>query len=151
MNILTLIKGRFDLPLVCLLFVAALFLEYEEAFTIIEDETISYRHLVRSDYGDPGIIEPSEDVTVVYTDEAFYDDLKKYYSSEEIVELGTYIGINIGFHTFFGTLDFYPMFAPDGRLVSQEESKEIYGTTPVSHTEGAMERALELAPDTAAE
>ena len=78
MNILTLIKGRFDLPLVCLLFVAALFLEYEEAFTIIEDETISYRHLVRSDYGDPGIIEPSEDVTVVYTDEAFYDEYKVY-------------------------------------------------------------------------
>lgn len=84
-------------------------------------------------------------------DEAFYDDLKKYYTSEEIVELGTYIGINIGFHTFFGTLDFYPMFAPDGRLVSQEESKLIYGTTPVSHTEGAMDRARELAPDTAAE
>ncbi|MBT3906728.1 MAG: hypothetical protein HOB79_18415 [Rhodospirillaceae bacterium] len=84
-------------------------------------------------------------------DEAFYDDLKKYYSSEEIVELGTYIGVNIGFHTFFGTLDFYPMFSPDGRLVSQEESKEIYGTTPISHTEGAMERALDLAPDSAAE
>ena len=49
MNVLTMIKGRFDLPLVFLIFVAALFLEYEEAFTIIEDETISYRHLARSD------------------------------------------------------------------------------------------------------
>ena len=84
-------------------------------------------------------------------DEAFYDDLKKYYSLEEIVELVSYIGINIGFHTFFGTLDFYPMFAPDGRLVDQDESKKIYGTTPKSHNEGAMDRALELATDIAAE
>lgn len=84
-------------------------------------------------------------------DEAFYNDLKKHFSLEEIVELGAYIGINIGFHTFFRTLDFYPMFAPDGRLVSQEESKEIYGTAPVSHTKGAMDRALERAPSEAAE
>ena len=78
MNILTMIKGRFDLPLVFLIFVAALFLEYEEAFTIIEDETISYRHLARSDYGDPSMIEPSETVTVVYTDEAFYEEYGVY-------------------------------------------------------------------------
>ena len=78
MNVLTMMKGRFDLPLVFLIFVAALFLEYEEAFTIIEDETISYRHLARSDYGDPSIIAPSQDVTVVYTDEAFYEEYGVY-------------------------------------------------------------------------
>jgi hypothetical protein len=44
---------------------------------------------------------------------------------EEIVELGTFIGFNIGYHTFFGTLKFYPMFSPDGRLVSQEESERV--------------------------
>ena len=65
-------------------------------------------------------------------DEAFYDDLKKYYSTEEIVELGSFIGFNIGYHTFFGTLGFYPMFTPDGRLVDQEESKRIYGDNPIS-------------------
>lgn len=74
-------------------------------------------------------------------DEAFYDDLKKHYSTEEIVELGAFIGFNIGYHTFFGTLGFYPMFAPDGRLVDQEESKRIYGNKPVSHLHGAIERS----------
>ena len=62
----------------------------------------------------------------------FHDELRRYYSAEEIVELGSFIGFNIGYHTFFGTLKFYPMFAPDGRLVSQQESARIYGEAPVS-------------------
>ncbi len=65
-------------------------------------------------------------------DAGFYDELRRYYSEEEIVELGAFIGFNIGYHTFFGTLKFYPMFSPDGRLVSQEESARIYGADPVS-------------------
>lgn len=58
--------------------------------------------------------------------------LREHLSEEEIVELGIFLTFNLGFHTFFGTLKFYPMFSPDGRLVSQEESIEIYGDRPVS-------------------
>ena len=65
-------------------------------------------------------------------DEDFYAELRKHYTTSQIVELGTFIGFNVGFHTFFGSLGFYPMFAPDGRLVSQEESREIYGARPIS-------------------
>ena len=65
-------------------------------------------------------------------DAAFYDELRRHHAEEEIVELGVFIGFNIGYHTFFGTLKFYPMFAPDGRLVSQEESARIYGAAPAS-------------------
>ena len=65
-------------------------------------------------------------------DAAFFDALRQHYSEEEIVELGAFIGFNLGYHTFFGTLKFYPMFAPDGRLVSQQESARIYGEAPVS-------------------
>lgn len=65
-------------------------------------------------------------------DAAFYDELRRHYSEEEIVELGLFVGFNIGYHTFFGTLKFYPMFAPDGQLVNQEESERLYGTQPVS-------------------
>jgi hypothetical protein len=65
-------------------------------------------------------------------DAAFFDELRKHYSEEEIVELGAFIGFNLGFHTFFGTLKFYPMFSPDGRLVSQEESERLYGAAPTS-------------------
>ena len=65
-------------------------------------------------------------------DSAFYEELRRHYSDEEVVELGAFIGFNIGYHTFFGTLKFYPMFAPDGRLVTQEESARIYGDAPAS-------------------
>jgi len=65
-------------------------------------------------------------------DAAFFDELRKHYSDDEIVELGTFIGFNLGYHTFFGTLKFYPLFSPDGRLVSQAESEKIYGAAPVS-------------------
>ena len=46
-------------------------------------------------------------------DAAFYDTLRQHYDEAEIVELGTFIGFNIGYHTFFGTLKFYPMFSPE--------------------------------------
>jgi hypothetical protein len=65
-------------------------------------------------------------------DGAFHDELRRHYSEEEIVELGAFIGFNIGYHTFFGTLKFYPMFSPDGRLVSQDESARLYGGAPTS-------------------
>jgi hypothetical protein len=65
-------------------------------------------------------------------DDALFDELRKYYSDDEIVELGVFIGINLGFHTFFGTLKFYPMFSPDGRLVTQAESEKLYGGAPIS-------------------
>ena len=73
-------------------------------------------------------------------DAEFDGALRRHYSDEEIVELGAFIGFNIGYHTFFGTLDFYPMFSPDGRLVSQEESARVYGAKPAS-----LERADQAA------
>jgi hypothetical protein len=65
-------------------------------------------------------------------DAAFFDELRQHYSEAEIVELGAFIGFNLGYHTFFGTLKFYPLFSPDGRLVSQAESEKLYGATPAS-------------------
>ena len=62
----------------------------------------------------------------------FFDELRQHYSEEEIVELGAFIGFNLGYHTFFGTLKFYPLFSPDGRLVTQAESEKIYGAAPSS-------------------
>ena len=67
-------------------------------------------------------------------DAAFFDRLRQHYSDEEIVELGAFIGFNLGYHTFFGTLKFYPLFSPDGRLLTQAESEELYGTAPASLT-----------------
>jgi len=63
---------------------------------------------------------------------AFFDELRKHYSEEQIVELGVFIAINLGFHTFFGSLKFYPLFSPDGRLLTQSESEALYGNAPGS-------------------
>lgn len=82
-------------------------------------------------------------------DADFYRELRGHYSDEEIVELGVFIGFNIGYHTFFGTLKFYPMFAPDGRLVTQEESARIYGDVPVSLQSAGDGRTVRL-PEEAA-
>ena len=76
-------------------------------------------------------------------DPAFFDRLREHYTDPEIVELAAFIGFNVGYHTFFRTLDFYPMFSPDGRLVSQEESRRIYGDRPGSHRREAVLRALD--------
>ena len=65
-------------------------------------------------------------------DAAFHDALRQHYSEEEMIELGAFIGFNIGYHTFFGSLRFYPMFSPDGRLVGQEESARLYGDAPAT-------------------
>lgn len=65
-------------------------------------------------------------------DAAYYVELRKHLSDDEIVELGNFLLFNLGYHTFFGTLKFYPMFSPDGRLVSQEESRRLYGAAPSS-------------------
>jgi len=61
-----------------------------------------------------------------------WDDLRAHLSEDEIAELGMFLVGNLGFHTFFGSLKFFPMFSPDGRLVSQEESMAIYGDKPES-------------------
>lgn len=75
-------------------------------------------------------------------DEGFYRRLADHYSAPEVVELGVFIGFNVGYHTFFRTLDFYPMFTPDGRLVSQDESRRIYGNTPQSHLSPQIRKAV---------
>lgn len=78
-------------------------------------------------------------------DATLFERLRRHYSDAQIVELGTFIGFNVGYHTFFRTLDFYPMFSPDGRLISQDESRQVYGDRPVSHLDGPIDRERNLA------
>jgi len=82
-------------------------------------------------------------------DEGFYERLRAHYTDAEIVELGAFIGFNVGYHTFFRTLDFYPMFTPDGQLVSQDESRRVYGDRPASHRNVSSSRVQDGTPDEA--
>jgi len=65
-------------------------------------------------------------------DQSTFDELRRYYSDADLAELTMFLFFNLGFHTFFGSLKFYPMFSPDGRLVDQEESARLYGESPSS-------------------
>jgi hypothetical protein len=110
---------------------------YEASDKITDAERVALR------YSDMMANAPEKIGSTIYT------ELAEHYSEGQIIELGAFIGFNIGYHTFFGSLDFYPMFTPDGRLVDQEESRRIYGDNPVSHLDGAVQRSA--APDEAAE
>ncbi|MBT3427911.1 MAG: adenylate/guanylate cyclase domain-containing protein [Gammaproteobacteria bacterium] len=77
-KVLQVLTNRVDIPIVIGLFALALLLEFSEAFSIFEDETLSYRHLLRTVYGDDEIVQVNEAVWVVYTDEDFYMEYGVY-------------------------------------------------------------------------
>src|SRR5262249_51251150 len=93
-------------------------------------------------YGDSDRYSEAEKVALRYSelmstnpaavDAAFFTELRKHYSDDEIVELALFIGLNLGFHTFFGSLKFYPLFSPQGRLLTQAEWEKLYGGAPAS-------------------
>ena len=71
-------QQRFDLVAVVFLFLLAMGLEYREAFSLVEDETLSYRQILRTHFGDGSLTSPSEDVVIVFTDEQFYAEYNAY-------------------------------------------------------------------------
>lgn len=71
-------QKRYDLIAVVFLFLLAMILEYREAFSLLEDETLSFRQILRVHYADEYLTSPSEEVIVLYTDEAFYEEYDKY-------------------------------------------------------------------------
>ena len=68
----------FDRVVIVFIFLMAMMLEYREAFSLLEDETLSYRQILRTHFGDEAYTSPSEDVIIVYTDEDFYEEYNKY-------------------------------------------------------------------------
>ncbi|MDC0068183.1 adenylate/guanylate cyclase domain-containing protein [Gammaproteobacteria bacterium] len=71
-------QQRYDLIAVVFFFLMAIILEYREAFSLIEDETLSYRQILRTHYAHDSFTSPSEDVVIVFTDEEFYAEYDKY-------------------------------------------------------------------------
>ena len=67
-----------DLFVIVVIFMVALFFEYRETFSLIEDETLSYRQLLRTYNADANLTSPADDIVIVYTDEEFYEEYDKY-------------------------------------------------------------------------
>ena len=71
-------RKRYDLITVVFVFLLATVLEYREAFSLLEDETLSYRQILRTHFASEELTAPSDDVVIVYTDEEFYAEYDKY-------------------------------------------------------------------------
>ena len=69
---------RYDVLALIMFFLLSVFLEYQEAFSLLEDETLSYRQILRTYLADEEVTAPSEDVVIVYTDEEFYSQYDKF-------------------------------------------------------------------------
>ena len=80
-------RELFDLPLVVCVFILFTALEYSEAFTLVEDELLSYRQVFRHASGDQQAVKPLPNVRVIYTDEAFYDEYQAYPLRRETLNL----------------------------------------------------------------
>ena len=70
-------ENRSDIVTIVFVFFVAILLEYVEAFSLVEDETLSYRQILRTHYASEEFTSPSDDILVVYTDEAFYSEYDK--------------------------------------------------------------------------
>ncbi len=100
----------------------------------IDDAIHNHRQSTRLNAREKAILAFCEQITLrrETVGEQDYAALREHLDDDEVVELGIFMAFNLGFHLFFSTLDFYPMFSPDGELISQEESAAVYGACPVS-------------------
>ncbi|MEO5375382.1 MAG: adenylate/guanylate cyclase domain-containing protein [Alphaproteobacteria bacterium] len=63
---------RYDILLIIMLFLMVVPAERAELFSLAEDQTLSFRHLMRMSYGDVQANRASPDIVLVNTDEAFF-------------------------------------------------------------------------------
>lgn len=70
--------NRYDILAIVLVFMLAIFLEHRESFSMLEDETLSYRQIARIYNAPEEDVTPIEDVVLVYTDEAFFEEYDKF-------------------------------------------------------------------------
>ncbi|MEO5376531.1 MAG: CHASE2 domain-containing protein [Magnetococcus sp. DMHC-6] len=69
---------RYDLIFTVLLFILAVPAEYYEIFSLLEDQTISFRHIFRMHYGNKDDTTFSKEIVLVNTDEAFFQEYGSY-------------------------------------------------------------------------
>ncbi|MBF0561852.1 MAG: adenylate/guanylate cyclase domain-containing protein [Alphaproteobacteria bacterium] len=71
------LRKRYDLLVVFMLFLAVFPAERADWFAVVEEQTLSFRHLLRWSFGDRQIDALSKDIVLVNTDEKFF---AKYHS-----------------------------------------------------------------------
>ncbi|MBF0187827.1 MAG: adenylate/guanylate cyclase domain-containing protein [Magnetococcales bacterium] len=69
-----LLVKRWDMVFTLLLFLAVIPAEYHEIFSLVEEQTLSFRQLLRQTHGDPEHVRPVQDIVLINTDELFYEE-----------------------------------------------------------------------------
>jgi CHASE2 domain-containing sensor protein/tRNA A-37 threonylcarbamoyl transferase component Bud32 len=95
---------RWDVALALVIFLLTIPAERFEIFSLVEDQTISYRQIFRTVFGDPEITRLREEIMIVALDEALYE---KYGSFPfRRTDLGKIANILSGFGAKVVALDF---------------------------------------------
>ncbi|MBF0424638.1 MAG: adenylate/guanylate cyclase domain-containing protein [Magnetococcales bacterium] len=69
---------RYDVFLTILFFLLAIPAAHYEFFSLLEDQTLSFRHILRMSYGNQKAVAPGNEVVLINTDEAFFRDYKSF-------------------------------------------------------------------------
>ena len=69
---------RWDVFLALVFFLVAIPAESNEIFTLLEDQTLSYRHIFRMSLGDPEVTQFSDEIVLVSLDEELYEEYGSY-------------------------------------------------------------------------
>lgn len=65
---------RWDVFVTLLFFLLTIPAERYEVLSLVEDQTISFRHILRAGFGDPEIMQLREEIMIVALDEALYEE-----------------------------------------------------------------------------
>lgn len=73
------ILQRYDILATILFFVLVVPSEYFEIFSLVEEQTISFRHMLRQNFGDQQVMSfPKDKIVLINTDEAFFKEYKSF-------------------------------------------------------------------------
>ncbi|MBQ75379.1 MAG: hypothetical protein CMQ20_10215 [Gammaproteobacteria bacterium] len=65
---------RWDVALTLVIFLFTIPAERFEIFSFVEDQTISFRHILRTSFGDQELTRLRDDIMIVALDEALYEE-----------------------------------------------------------------------------
>ncbi|MCZ6503728.1 MAG: serine/threonine-protein kinase [Gammaproteobacteria bacterium] len=95
---------RWDVVLTLIIFLFTIPAERYEIFSFLEDQTISFRHILRTSLGDPSITRLREEIMIVALDEALYEEYGSFPFRR--TDLGKIAQILSGFGASVVGLDF---------------------------------------------
>lgn len=65
---------RWDIAVALVLFLITIPAERFETFSLLEDQTLSYRHIFRTVFGDPEMMKLHDEIMIVALDEGLYEE-----------------------------------------------------------------------------